>query len=327
MPKPGNRMRKVTWPVRALGWVLLAAIAVVAITLWANTLGKSDTDTATVPDLPSNSGPNTPLNPALPPPITADYQAALTSLDTTVAPAVLEVRLAETMVEVNAAQARLSTALEAEAIKLMSIVAPTTVSAAHERLQFGLYGIADEVRKLDASIGYSNTCGNREPPLTYVKNQITATLNPNDMRDTVNMFAAQQFSVGAFIVTDRLPDETTTRRASNGHIVTRGAERGAGKLEIVNELDQDVAVSITLTSPANPQIMIYVRAGQRANLTRIAGAYQVFSKHGTDWNARERGFTRGCTYEKFDRAFDEDVESTVELRKARKSETTDVPAY
>ena len=90
-------MREVTWPVRALGWVLLAAVGVVAITLWANTLGKSDTDTATVPDLPSSSGPNIPLNPAIPPPITADYQAALTSLDTTVAPAVLEVRLAKTM--------------------------------------------------------------------------------------------------------------------------------------------------------------------------------------------------------------------------------------
>jgi hypothetical protein len=76
-----------------------------------------------------------------------------------------------------------------------------------------------------------------------------------------------------------------------------------GRLEVDNGLSTDVAVSVVNGSPTNPRVMMYVKAGKTATITRIGGGYSVYFETGKGWNSRARQFSGNYGFQKFDQLF------------------------
>ncbi|MEO6083464.1 MAG: hypothetical protein ABIQ18_10195, partial [Umezawaea sp.] len=124
-------------------------------------------------------------------------------------------------------------------------------------------------------------------------------------------------------------DVVEERRAENGEVVLRNGDQGPGTLEVNNGSTGDVAVAVALGDPSNPQVVVYVQAGSKASVSGITGDYNVYFKAGKDWDAGRNGFTRDCSYEKFDDLFTGDSDWSIDLQAslAGNASTSDVPAF
>lgn len=119
------------------------------------------------------------------------------------------------------------------------------------------------------------------------------------------------------------------RRAENGEIVQQSGLTGSGTLQITNGNKSDFAIVVTTGKPTAPQATIYVRGNSEATLSGIAGAYYVYMKSGTDWDAATLRFTRDANFQKFDDLFDANSawEITLQPSIGGNASTSDVPAF
>ena len=251
-----------------------------------------------------------------------DYQLLLTRLGEAVRPAVAQVNAAGTMVELAPARDALSAVLREQTSALAEIVPPSHATVPTRDLRQALGALDEHVKALNLT-GLGESCGGVRP----VVDDIDLALNSADLRNSITGLAAAGFQVGAFVPPAPRPHDD--RHAANGTIVQRSGPKGPGKLDIDNGTDSDVAVSVVTGEPSKPQVMIYVRAGQHATVTRISGTYDVYYKSGADWDAGRRQFTRDCVFEKFDLPFFEYSNWEIELRKsnAGNASTSSVDAY
>jgi hypothetical protein len=280
---------------------------------------------------PPVTTPATTFTPPAPVPATnAEYQALLTAFDQAMAPPMDAVAAAGSPDAVQAARVATLQALKPQISNLIDVVPPVAVAAAHRAF---MAAIASAEKTLlgpagNTSPAKENSCGVVLDVMPATKNNATAWARDVPIKPLVDA----GFTVGAFVkpVVPEPTESTENRRAANGKIIQRAGPRGRGRLEITNGADADFAVSaVSGGDPKKPQVTIYVRAGATATITGISGTYEVFFKTGADWDDGRRGFTRGCSYEKFEQPFDQSSNWRISLEKsiAGNARTDDVPPF
>jgi hypothetical protein len=258
----------------------------------------------------------------------AEYQAALTKFDEAVRPALDLAHAAASNAEFNTAQQALVTVLDKQTTALRALVPPADVASAHDSLTSGLVTASTGVRGVRLADEKANTCGITVPAWPEAKNAVD-----QEIRDLGTTYFAPLttlgFQLGSFVPPPAAAEVVEERRAENGEVVLRNGGQGPGTLEVNNGSTGDVAVSVALGDPSNPQVMVYVQASSKASVNGISGDYNVYFKSGKDWDAGRNGFTRDCTYEKFDDLFTGDSDWSIDLQAslAGNASTSDVPAF
>ncbi|PRY29669.1 hypothetical protein [Umezawaea tangerina] len=258
----------------------------------------------------------------------AEYQAALTKFDEAVRPVLERVHGAGADADFGVAQRELADVLGAQAVVLDGLVAPVAVETAHSGLARGLTVAATGVRGVTVAAAAPNSCGVTVPTLPAAKTAVD-----DKVRDLGQVYFAPLttlgFQVGAFVPPPAVAPVLEERRAGNGEVVQRGGGQGPGTLKITNGTPGDVAVSVVSGDPANPQVTVYVQGSSDTSVSGIDGDYEVYFKSGVDWDAGRNGFTRDCSYEKFDDLFTGESDWQIDLQAtpAGNASTSDVPAF
>jgi hypothetical protein len=258
----------------------------------------------------------------------ADYQSALAKFDEAVRSALDKAHAAGTNVEFGTAQQELAAVLDAQSTALGALLPPTAVGSAHASLTTGLGIASSGVRGVSMGAETPNSCGITVPALPEAKKAVDQQVR--DLGQTyLAPVAALGFQVGSFVPPPAAAEVLPERRAGNGEVVVRNGGQGPGTLDITNGSAGDVAVSVVSGDPSNPQVMVYVQGSSNASVSGISGDYEVYFKSGADWDSGRNGFTRDCSYEKFDDLFTGDSDWSIDLQAtpAGNASTSDVPAF
>ncbi|WNV84227.1 hypothetical protein [Umezawaea sp. Da 62-37] len=258
----------------------------------------------------------------------AEYQAALTKFDEAVRPALERVGAAGADVDFGAAQQELAEVLDAQSSLLTGVVPPNGVAGAHRSLAGGLSIAAISIRTMVVAAAAPNSCGITVPTLPAAKVELDDKVR--DLGTTYfEPLTTLGFRIGSFVPPPLAAVQQEERRAGNGEVVLRNGGQGPGTLKITNGTPGDIAVSVVSGDPSNPQVTVYVQGSSDASVSGIAGDYEVYFKSGVDWDAGRNGFTRDCSFEKFDDLFTGESDWSIDLQAtpAGNASTSDVPAF
>ncbi len=330
--EPGTVMRSVrrTSLVGAsVGWGILAVVAAVAFVVDAGFDHTDDPAVRVPPDSSLATGSRTkpPLTPA-------EYQTVLTRVEQTVRPAMDRVVAATTLAEVDSTRVDLAEILHGQWDYLHTVTPPYQAREQHGELETSLL-VWDRLQKniSSADVTKPNSCGVQDAPQTQLyeaKQDVYRAVKSGAYKTAMAGFAEINLKFGELMLPlEPAAPQTSDRRAANGEIVQRAGRRGSGRLRINNSDVADVAVLMTSGNPSSPQVTVYVRSSSSATVTGIAGTYWVYFKSGSNWDAAHRGFTRDCSFEKFDLPFDQasDWEISLEKASAGNATTSTVPPF
>jgi hypothetical protein len=94
-------------------------------------------------------------------------------------------------------------------------------------------------------------------------------------------------------------EKEQNRRLGNGTVIKNGGRGGLGKLKLRNGSGSDTVIS--LARGKQTVLSVYIRRSENVDLSNFTdGTYTVYFATGQDWDSRQRTFSRGCAYEKFD---------------------------
>ncbi|SBW20571.1 hypothetical protein FDG2_1736 [Candidatus Protofrankia californiensis] len=331
--EPGTVMRSIrrTSLVGAsVGWGVLAVVAAIAFIV---DTGFDHTDGPVGRAVPPNSSLAT--SSASKPPLTlAEYQAVLTSVEQAIRPAMDRVVAATTLAEIDSARIDLAAILQKQWDYLQTITPPYQAREQHRGLETTVF-VWDRLQKnvSSADVTKSNSCGieaAQQAQVYEAKQDVYRAMKSSSYKTAVEGLAELNLKFGELMLpAEPVAPPVTDRRAANGEIIQRTGRRGSGRLRINNGDISDVAVSVTNGNPSNPQVTIYVRGSSSATITGITGTYWVYFKSGGDWDAARHGFTRDCSFEKFDLPFDQasDWEISLEETPAGNATTTTVSPF
>ncbi|MDX6279807.1 MAG: hypothetical protein QOH03_878 [Kribbellaceae bacterium] len=271
------------------------------------TTSTSSADPTTAPTSAPTSAPVSTPPPKPAGPLTqVQYQGELLAIDKRLDSDINALGRVRNESDLTTALENLTQSLNAESLALGSIKPPARAVPANRVLQLRLRNAAIAMRNGDTSdIG----CGGLAYVSQALQRQLTATLSP----------AVAQLRTIGLIFGRTLPDlgpEPTDNRPSNGDVIVRTGNGGAGALRVKNGSSADVAVSIVPTgkAPGKPHIMMYVQAKKTATVRRIGGGYQLYIKSGKDWNPKRRQFSSDCSFKKFDQPFAKNTGWEVQLQ-------------
>ncbi|WP_329126617.1 hypothetical protein [Streptomyces sp. NBC_01465] len=101
------------------------------------------------------------------------------------------------------------------------------------------------------------------------------------------------------LVLPRMPKEQH-RSLGNGTFLRDGNRSGRGILTVVNSGSTDTA--LTVARGKRPAFTVYVRRHSDVKVRHINdGTYTIYYASGEDWDRGAKKFSRGCTFQKFDR--------------------------
>ncbi|MFI5496134.1 hypothetical protein [Actinoplanes sp. NPDC051859] len=189
-----------------------------------------------------------------------------------------------------------ATVIRAEAGKLRAAVPPAGAESAHAQLTRQLASLGDLV---DEAASARRDCPAASPYASVLQSGWA-----DGVREESRRLGATNptFRFGTFL--PAAPKEQN-RRLKSGTFVVRSGGGGLGHLKIKNGA-ADTAVSLVPGKGKKPKpvLTVYVRSGGTYTATGIAdGTYRIYTASGKDWNASRKGFTRNCTYSKFDDTF------------------------
>jgi hypothetical protein len=219
----------------------------------------------------------------------ADYARTLGEVD-----ASLKGPFAELAAGDRAGYASSAAGLRAGADKLDGVIPPESATGAHGTLVTALRGLADDAE--DAA-GAKPKC-----PAAAPLAELLGSDRAEDVREQSKALAAKDatFRIGSFL--PARPKEQN-RRLGTGTFVTKKSGSGAGDLVIKNGAG-DTTVSLVPKGTKKPNFTVYVRANAKHTVKNIrSGTYQVFAAAGEDWDPGRKGFTRDCSFTKFDDDF------------------------
>ena len=255
---------------------------------------------------------------------TAAYQAELTRIDQVLAGparALTRVRTAEGLSE---AMSTLAVSLNTVGVRLAALTVTSRLTGAHALLQERI-GVA--ATRLTSSVQKTEEdarCGGTAYTSQKVQRQLRT-----DLGTALAQLQRLRLTFGKTLPDPGPAPEQT--RPDNGDVLVRRGANGIGRLKITNGTSKDVAISIVGDGqpPGSPQVMVYLRATQSATVNRISGAYRLYFKSGTDWDADHRRFLADCTFKKFDQTFGKNQAWQVNLqpRPGGNAGTTEVEAY
>jgi hypothetical protein len=282
------------------------------------------TATATPPPPPKPAGPV-----ALSVPM---YQRALTNVEKVLKPYITRVMNAQTVAKFDASRAQLAAVVELERKELAKITPPRGLVVAHPQVLDAFDGYAGDVSTNLAEAGATKTgCGLPKAPVVRLY-QAKAGVRTSfaELAQGVQKSIGKGVKFGALSVPPALKAPAVIGgRGTNGDVIQRSGSRGPGTLKITNGGDSDVVIVVTNSSPKSPQASIYVRANKNATLSGIRGSYWVYFKGGSSWDAANRRFTEGCSYQKYDDRFDGSFDWTISLAKTPfgNASTSDTDAF
>lgn len=299
---------------------LVGAVTVVVVGL-ASVAGCSSSDGGRAAVAPTTSSSPAPLT-------TADYQAELAKFDEAVRPALDKVHAAGSNADFNTAQQDMVAVLDKQTTALRKLVPPADAGSAHTSLTSGLVIASTGVRGVSLAEEKANSCGVTVPALPGAKKAVDQEIRSLGETYLAPM-AVRGFQVGSFVPPPAAAEVVQERRAGNGEVVLRNGGQGPGRLDVNNGSAGDIAVSVVSGDPSNPQVVVYVHGSATASVTGISGDYEVYFKSGKDWDSGRNGFTRDCSYEKFDDLFTGDSNWSIDLQAslAGNASTSDVPAF
>jgi len=265
---------------------------------------------------PASSTPTGPLG-------TEAYQAQLATIEKSLAGdlrSLTRVRTAEALAET---MANLTKSLNAASSQLSDTTVIRRLNAGHRSLQAGLDTAVASLADSD-TVELNARCGG----VAYTSQKIQRQLR-TDLKAAIAALQKLKLTFGA-----ALPDPGPApddERPDNGEVLIRDGDSGSGRLKVTNGTPKDVAVSIVGdgTPPSEPQVMMFVQANKSAMISRIGGAYRIYYKSGTDWNAERRQFSADCSFQKFDQAVKRNETWQVNLEPTvdGNASTTEVEAY
>jgi hypothetical protein len=275
---------------------------------------------------PTNSAVPAPASsvPAAAPLSTAGYQAELSRIDQVLAGparALTRVRTAEALSE---AMSTLAVSLNTVGVRLAALTVTSRLSGVHGLLQERIGVAATRLTSSAQKTEEDARCGGAAYTSQKVQRQLRA-----DLGTALVQMQRLQLTFGK-----TLPDPGAAPeqlRPENGDVLVRRSADGIGRLKITNGTSKDVAISIVSQGrpPGDPQLMVYLRATQSATVNRISGAYHLYFKSGTDWDANHRKFRADCSFKKFDQTFGKNQawQANLQPRPNGNADTTDVEAY
>jgi hypothetical protein len=233
---------------------------------------------------PASTGPLTPQQ----------YGQALAAADAAIAPAFRKLGTSDSAAFAKAAPAAVS-AIRAEAEKLRAVQPPAGAASAHGQVTLELESLGDMV---DESASAKQECPAASPWAAVLQSGWA-----DGIREDAKKLAAADptYKFGTFL--PAAPKETK-RRLKTGTFLKR-ATGGSGHLKIKNGAD-DTTVSLVPAKGKNPKpvLTVYVRGGGTYTATGVRdGTYRVYTASGEDWDKAKKGFTRDCSFSKFDDTF------------------------
>ena len=223
------------------------------------------------------------------------YGQLLAASDTAIAPSFRKLNTGDSAAFAKAAPAA-AAAIRAEAGKLRATRPPAGAAAAHGQLTLQLESLGDMV---DESAGARQECPAASPWSTV----LTSGWADGIREDARKLASADpKYKFGTFLPP---APKDQKRRLKNGTFVQRGNASGRGHLKIKNGAD-DTTVSLVPTKGKKPKpvLTVYVRGGGSFTAKGIRdGTYRVYTASGEDWNKARKGFTRDCSFSKFDDTF------------------------
>jgi hypothetical protein len=283
--------------------VLLVVGAVSAVVATRGS-GGDKTPVAESSGTTTSTAPSTSSEPSASPSATgvspADYQRALSGLDTAAAPAFRRLTSARTPKTVSSALS----ALRAEVVRhtevLRSLAPPDAVRSQHAGLLDGLDTLATEMDDaMGASRDWDVCAGSSALAL------LSRSAGAGQLRSAAAKIAAadpaHRYRVATF-----LPRKTADqkRRLGTGALKRPGS-RGLGQLEIKNGGTGDAVVSLLPVGGKRALLSAYIRSKGSYTVTGIPdGNYTGYVTTGADWDSSAHGFSRTCNYFRFDDRFD-----------------------
>ncbi len=188
------------------------------------------------------------------------------------------------------------TAIRAEADKLRAVQPPAGAAAAHGQLALELESLGDMVGETASA--------KQECPAASPWAAVLQSGWADGIREDAKKLAAAdpKYKFGAFL--PAAPKETKGR-LKNGTFIKRASTGGSGHLKIKNGAD-DTTVSLVPAKGKNPKpvLTVYVRGGSSFTAKGVRdGTYRIYTASGEDWNKAKKGFTRDCSFSKFDDVF------------------------
>jgi hypothetical protein len=239
---------------------------------------------------PGSAGPTAagPLTPE-------QYVQVLAASDTALAPTFRKLNTSDNAAFAKAAPVA-SSAIRAESEKLRATQPPAAAATAHEQLTLELESLGDMV---DESASAKPECPAASPWATVLQSGWA-----DGIREDAKKLAAADpaYKFGTFL--PAAPKETK-RRLKTGTFLKRSSTGGSGHFKIKNGAD-DTTVSLVPTKGKKPKpiLTVYVRGGGTFTAKGVRdGTYRVFTASGEDWDKGKKGFTRDCSFTKFDDTF------------------------
>ncbi|WP_067502988.1 hypothetical protein [Actinoplanes sp. TFC3] len=222
------------------------------------------------------------------------YAQLLTGSDTAIKAAFSKLNTSSSAAFTKAAPAAAST-LRAEAAKLLKTTPPDGAAQAHVLL-------ATELQSLGTMVQETGETKGECPAASPYTELLRSGWADNIRKDAKKLAGANaSYKFGSFL--PAAPKEQK-RRLKTGTYVKR-ASGGLGHLKIENGAD-DTTISLVPVKGAKPKpiMTVYVRGGGSFTAKGIKdGTYRVFSATGEDYDKARKGFTRDCSFSKFDDSF------------------------
>jgi hypothetical protein len=274
-------------PVALLGVAVLLACVGVPALLWSatgasNVIGTSGVGGA----LPSPS----------PVPATPEaYAQHLSTAEEVLTASFRRIGAAATMSSLASEIEAAGTAIDGVGDKFAAMLPPPAAAQGHQQALDALTRMEYEFESIDADRPDGRPCTGGaavallalSTPAELVR-RAAATLKAADSR----------YVFGAF-----MPAATplADRKLNNGTVVSRTTRGGSNQLKVVNNNDNDAAVTLTTANTQTSVLTVYVRGKSSNTVTGIRdGVYDKYLTSGKDWDSGTRRFTRGCDYSKFD---------------------------
>lgn len=230
-----------------------------------------------------------------------EYQAALTAADAALKSAFQALAAGRNPATTGDAATALSMAAQTEHGKLLGLAPPAPVTAAHNQLTRALEQFTDMVSETAKDADVLRICAGVSAISKITNSEATTSL-----RAAVEALAtadpANPYKVGSFLPATVAEQ---SRRLGNGTFVKKGTRNGEGQLKIENRGLSDTAVSLVPANTKASAITVYVTAGSNFTVNGVKdGTYQIFMTAGADWDQQIGGFTRNCSFQKFEDVFE-----------------------
>ena len=191
--------------------------------------------------------------------------------------------------------AQASAAADAASDQLGKLAVSDAQSADNLALYQALQLVSDELDSLNSG---ADGEGDKACAAAIPGVQVKGTAGVTSLAAAVKQLSADGFPAG--LTVPKFPAQQN-RSLANGTFLRSTDRNGNGRLTIENGGSGNAVV--TLKRNGARALSIYLRKNGRYTIRGMRdGAYTVYFATGSDWDAKHKGFTTDCDYEKFDKS-------------------------